>query len=158
MSLLDRLNTDLTEAMRAKDDVRKLALRSAKTAILNAEVEKRGKEGPQATLTEEEVLAVMHRQAKQRRESIAEFTKGGRMDLVAQEEAELAVLEVYLPRQLSQAEITDVVRQVIAEVGVTDPKQVGLVMRPAMDRLRGQADGKLVNQIARDLLTGAVGA
>jgi hypothetical protein len=155
MSLLDRLNADLTEAMRAKDEVRKLALRSAKTAILNAEVEKRGKEGPGATLTEEEVSAVVSRQAKQRRESIAEFTKGGRMDLVAQEEAELAVLEVYLPRQLSQEEITAVVRQVIAEVGVTDPKQVGLVMRPAMDRLRGQADGKLVNQIARDLLTGA---
>ncbi len=152
MSLLDRLNHDLTEAMRAKDEVRKLALRSAKTAVLNAEVEKRGKEGPQATLTEEEVLAVLSRQAKQRRESIAEFTKGGRMDLVAQEEAELAVLEAYLPRQLSQDEIIAVVRQVIAEVGATDPKQVGLVMRPAMERLRGQADGKLVNQIARDLL------
>lgn len=154
MSLLDRLNHDLTEAMRAKDEVRKLALRSAKTAVLNAEVEKRGKEGPQATLTEEEVLAVLSRQAKQRRESIAEFTKGGRMDLVAQEEAELAVLEAYLPRQLSQDEIIAVVRQVIAEVGATDPKQVGLVMRPAMERLRGQADGKLVNQIARDLLAG----
>lgn len=155
MSLLDRLNHDLTEAMRAKDEVRKLALRSAKTAILNAEVEKRGKEGSQATLTDEEVLGVLSRQAKQRRESIAEFTKGGRMDLVAQEEAELAVLEAYLPRQLSQDEIIAVVRQVIAEVGATDPKQVGLVMRSAMERLRGQADGKLVNQIARELLAGS---
>ncbi|MCS6845124.1 MAG: GatB/YqeY domain-containing protein [Caldilineales bacterium] len=152
MSLLDRLNRDLAEAMRAHDEVRKRALRTAKAAIANAEVEKRGRAGREATLTDEEVLAVLARQAKQRRESIAEFTAGGRPDLVEQEQAELAVLESYLPRQLTADEIADVVRQVIAEVGATDPKQVGAVMRAAMERLRGQADGKTVNEIARKLL------
>lgn len=155
MALRGQLDADLLDAMRAQDEVRKLALRSAKTAILNAEIEKRGQEGPDAKLTTDEVLAVIGKQAKQRRESIAEFSKAGRDDLVQQEAAELAVLESYLPRQLTPEEISAVVRQVILEVGATDPKQVGLVMRSAMDRLRGQADGKLVNQIARDLLSGA---
>lgn len=155
MSVLDQLNADLMVAMREQDTVRKLALRSAKTAILHAEVEKRAKQGPQAALTDAEVLTVLSKQAKQRRESIEEYSKGGRPDLVQQEQAELAVLESYLPRQLSQEEVVDVVRQVIAEVGAVDSKQVGLVMKPAMERLRGQADGKLVNQIARDLLSEA---
>jgi uncharacterized protein YqeY len=155
MALREQLDVDLLDAMRSQDEVRKLALRSAKTAILNAEIEKRGQEGPDAKLTDEEVLVVMAKQAKQRRESIAEFSKAGRDDLVQREAAELAVLEAYLPRQLTPEEITEVVQQVILEVGATDPKQVGLVMRPAMDRLRGQADGKLVNQIARDLLSEA---
>lgn len=153
MALREQLDVDLLDAMRSQDEVRKLALRSAKTAILVAEIEKRGQEGPDAKLTDEEVLVVMAKQAKQRRESIAEFSKAGRDDLVQREAAELAVLEAYLPRQLTPEEITEVVRQVILEVGATDPKQVGLVMRPVMDRLRGQADGKLVNQIARDLLS-----
>lgn len=152
MSLLDRLNRDLADALRAHDEVRKRALRTAKAAIANAEVEKRGREGREATLTDDEVLAVLRRQVKQRRESIAEFTAGGRPDLAEQEQAELVVLESYLPRQLTEDEIAEVVRQVIAEVGATDPKQVGLVMRPAMERLRGQADGKVVNEIARRLL------
>lgn len=154
MSLLDRLNSDLMDAMRSQDEVRKRALRSAKTAILHAQVEKRGTDGPQATLTDDEVLAVIARQAKQRRESIAEFSAAGRIDLVEHEAAELAVLETYLPRQLSTEEITAAVREIIAEVGASSPKQIGLVMRPAMERLQGLADGKVVNQIARDLLAG----
>jgi hypothetical protein len=101
------------------------------------------------------VLAVIAKQAKQRRESIAEFSKAGRDDLVRNEAAELVILESYLPRQLTSEEITTVVREIILELGATDLKQVGLVMRSAMDQLRGQADGKLVNQITRDLLSGA---
>lgn len=155
MALREQLDTDLLDAIRSQDEVRKLALRGAKTAILNAEIEKRGQEGPDAKLTDEEVLVVMAKQAKQRRESIAEFAKADRDDLVQREAAELAVLEAYLPRQLTPEEISEVVRQVIVEVGATDPKQMGLVMRPAMERLRGQADGRLVNQIARDLLSEA---
>jgi uncharacterized protein YqeY len=152
MSLLDQLNSDLKAAMLAKDEVRKQAIRGAKTAILNAEVEKRAKEGPDAKLDDAELLAVMAKQAKQRRDSIAEFQKAGRDDLVELEEAELEVLEAYLPRQLNREEIAEVVAAVIEEVGATDVKQIGQVMRPAMQRLQGQADGKIVNQIARELL------
>ena len=88
------------------------------------------------------------------RDSIAEFARAGRSDLVAEEEAELAILEEYLPRQLDREEIVKVVREIIDEVGATGPKQLGLVMKPAMARLRNQADGKLVSEVARSLLAG----
>jgi uncharacterized protein YqeY len=153
MTLQDQLDRDLKAAMIDRDEVRKNAIRSAKTAILNAQVEKRGTQGPQAVLSEEEILAVIGKQAKQRRDSIAEYSKAGRADLVAQEEAELAVLQHYLPRQLSHEEIRKVVQDIIAETGATSPQQIGQVMRPAMERLRGQADGRVVNQIARELLS-----
>ena len=153
MSLLDQLNNDLKAAMLAKDDVRKRAIRSVKTAVMNALVEKRGQAGPDITLNDEEVLAVIAKQAKQRRESIVEFRKAGRDDLVAQEEAELAVLETYLPRQLSREEVVEVVRAIIDEVGATSLRDIGLVMRPAMAKLRGRADGKVVNEVARELLS-----
>ena len=155
MSLLDQLNADLKSAMLARDNVRKNAIRSAKTAILNAQVEKRGRLGADATLDEDEILAVIARQAKQRRDSIVEFKKAGREDLVAQEEAELAVLQAYLPSQLSREEIVEVVSAIIADVGATSPRQIGLVMRPAMAQLRGRADGKLVNEVVRQLLSGS---
>lgn len=153
MSLLEQLDADLKSAMLARDEVRKRTIRSAKTASVNALVDKRQTAGPDATLTDDEVLAVIAKQAKQRRDSIEEFQKAGRSDLVAQEQAELEILEGYLPRQLSEKEITNIVSQVIADVGATSPKDLGQVMRVAMPQVRGQADGKLVNQIARDLLS-----
>lgn len=153
MSLLDQLNSDLKAAMLAHDEVRKNVLRSVKTACSNALVEKRAAATPDVTLSDEEVLAVLNKQAKQRRESIAEYSKGGRADLVDQEQAELAILESYLPRQLGREQIAEVVRQVIGEVGASGPKDMGLVMRPTMERLRGQADGKIVNEVVRELLS-----
>lgn len=148
MNLLDQLNADLKDAMRQGDEVRKLTLRAVKTAIRQEEVA-----GDEArTLSDEEVVSVIAKQAKQRRDSIAEFKKGGRQDLVQQEEAELQVLEAYLPRQLTRAEIAEQAKQVIAEVGASGPRDMGNVMRPLMDRLRGQADGKVVSQVVQELL------
>jgi hypothetical protein len=152
MSLLEQLDSDLKAAMLARDEDRKRTLRSVKTAVANTLIDKRATEGMTASLNDEEVLKVIHKQASQRRDSIAEFTKANRMDLVAQEQAELAILNGYLPRQLGPDEVRAVVQQVIAETGATGPRDLGLVMRTAMARLQGMADGKQVNQHARDLL------
>ncbi|MBC8449172.1 MAG: GatB/YqeY domain-containing protein [Chloroflexi bacterium] len=148
MDLMDRLNADLKEAMRGGDQVRKLALRAVKTAIRQAEVA--GEEA--RTLSEQEILVIIAKEAKQRRDAIVEFEKGGRPDLVEQEQAELAVLESYLPQQLTREEIAEIAQRVIAAVGATGPRQMGLVMRPLMEELRGLADGKLVNQVVQELL------
>ena len=148
MDLMDRLNADLREAMRSRHQARKLALRAVKTAIREAEVA-----GPEArTLSEQEMLTIIAKQAKQRRDAIVEFEKGGRQDLVELERAELAVLESYLPKQLTREEIAEKAKRAIAEVGATSPRQMGLVMRPLMQELRGLADGNLVNQIVQELL------
>lgn len=152
MSLMEQLDADLKAAMLARDEDRKRTLRSVKTAASNALVEKRATEGMGAALSDEEVLKLIAKQASQRRDSITEFSKAGRMELAAQEQAELAILESYLPSQLGANEIRVVVEQVIAETNASGPKDMGLVMRSAMARLQGQADGKLVNQIARELL------
>jgi uncharacterized protein YqeY len=152
MSLLEQLDNDLKAALLAHDEDRKRTVRSVKTAATNAMVEKRATEGLNASLSDEEVLKVIAKQANQRRDSIAEFSKAGRLELVAQEQAELAILESYLPKQLERDEVEAVVRQVIAETGASSAKDMGLVMRVSMARLQGLADGKLVNQLARELL------
>ena len=148
MTLKERLAKDLKQAMRDKDERRKVAIRMVSTAVRNAEVEKLGE------LSDEEVLAVIAKQAKQRRESIAEFREAGRQDLVDQEEAELEILTAYLPEQMTRREIEDLARQVIEEVGGTDPRQMGPVMRQMMAKVAGRADGRLVNQIVKELLAG----
>ncbi|MBC7249378.1 MAG: GatB/YqeY domain-containing protein [Anaerolineae bacterium] len=147
MSLKQKLQDDLKQALRDHDNVRKSAIRLALAAITNAEVEKRRE------LDDGEVLAILSREVKQRRESVEEFRKGGRADLVAQEEAELQVLMAYLPAQLSREEIADRARQVIAEVGATSPAQMGEVMRRLMPTLRGQAEGRVVSEVVRELLS-----
>jgi uncharacterized protein len=150
MTLEERLDADLKDAMRSGDDVRKLAIRSAKTALTEAKVA--GTE--QRTLSDEDVLRILQKQVKQRRDSAAEFTKGGRLDLVAKEEAEIAVLEKYLPQMMSEDEIRIRAQAVIAELGVTDPKGMGAVMKRLTSDLRGQADGSVVSRIVRELLAG----
>lgn len=150
MTLEERLDADLKDAMRSGDTVRKLAIRAVKTAITEAKVAG----AQQRALTDEDVLNIIIKQVKQRRDSIAEFTKGGRSDLVANEEAEIAVLEVYLPRQLDEAAVRERARAVIAELGVTDVKGLGPVMKRLTTELRGQADGQLINRVVRELLAG----
>jgi hypothetical protein len=152
MTMLEQLDNDLKAAMLARDEDRKRTLRSVKTAAANALVEKRTTEGMTAALSDDEVLKVIAKQASQRRDSIAEFSKAGRMDLVAQEQAELAILQTYLPQQLGADEIKAVVQQVIVDTGASSAKDMGAVMRTAMARLQDRADGKLVNQYARELL------
>jgi uncharacterized protein YqeY len=149
MTLEEQLNADLKEAMRAGDEPRKLAIRAVKTAVTEAKVS-----GTQLhELTDAEVMAIIGKQIKQRRDSIAIFQTAGRQDLVAVEEAELAVLERYLPAQLDEAAIRERASAVIAELGVTDMKGIGPVMKRLSTELRGQADGQTINRIVRELLS-----
>jgi len=152
MNLKDRLTEDLRQSMRQGDERRKSTIRLVRAAIINAEIE-RGQD-----LGEDEVLAIIAKQAKQRRESVAEFAKGGRQDLVDQEEEELQILLSYLPAQMSRDEIEVAAQQVIAEVGATSMAQMGEVMRQLMSQLKGKADGSLVNQVVREILTGGAKA
>jgi len=146
MSLKETLQADLKEAMRQNDTVRKTALRLVLAAVTNAEIER----GP---LSDADIQAIIAKQVKQRRESLAAFQKGGREDLMAQEEAELKVLSAYLPQQMSRAEIEELAAQVIAQVGATSPRDLGKVMRELMPRVKGRADGRLVNEVVRELLS-----
>jgi len=149
MTLEEQLAADLKEAMRSGDETRKLAIRSVKTAITEAKVS-----GTEArVLTDQDVLAIIAKQIKQRRDSAAEFAKGGRIDLVAKEEAEIAVLQPYLPEQLDDEAIRQRAEAVIAELGVTDLKGMGPVMKRLSAELRGRADGQAINRIVRELLS-----
>lgn len=147
MSLLNQIDNDLKEALKSKDKVRVQTIRGLKSAIKYAEIE----EGEH--LDEPGVLGVIAKQAKQRRDAIAEFQKGGRDDLVESEAAELAVLETYLPEPLSESEIEAQAKVVIEELGATGMKSMGQVMNRLMADLKGQADGKVVSQVVRRLLS-----
>lgn len=133
--------------MKAKDGNRVSVLRFLLSAIKNREIEKR------EPLTDDEVLSEITSSAKRRRESIEAFREGDRMDLVEKEEGELAVLQEYLPAQLSPEEVRRVVREVVEAVGASSAGDLGKVMKEVMPRLRGQADGKLVNEIVREVLS-----
>jgi len=147
MGLKETLGNDLKEALRSKDERRKTTLRLALAAIHNAEIAK-GK-----ALEEGEVLTVLSKEAKQRRESAAMFAEGGREDLVDQENKELEILTEYLPEQLSEAEIEARAREVIDEVGATSAAQMGDVMRVLMTQMKGKADGQLVSTIVKRILS-----
>jgi len=147
MSLKEQVDQDLKDAMRSRDKFRTQTLRSLKSAIKYAEIE------IGAELNDPDILTVIAKQAKQRRDSIAEFEKGGRADLVEKETGELDILESYLPAQLSEETIKEKAQAVIAELGVTDMKGMGQVMNRLMAELKGQADGKVVNQVVRQLLS-----
>lgn len=149
MTLQDRLMDDLKRAMRKGDKTRVSTIRMLRAAIKNAEIAQ-GK-----SLDDAAVLGVVAKEAKQRRESIAEFSKGNRPDLVSQEEAELSVLLGYLPRQMSRDEIVAAARQVIQEVGATGPADKGKVMSRLMPQLKGKAEGQVVNTVVSELLAGS---
>lgn len=145
-TLKDRIQDELREAMRAKDEPRKAALRMLTAAIKNAEIEARG------DLAEGDLLAVVQRQVKQRRESIAEFRKAGRDDLVTREEQELDAFAGYLPEEASRDEIVEAARTVVAETGASGPRDIGKVMPVLVERFRGRADGRQINEVVRELL------
>ena len=153
MGLREKLMDDLKVAMREKDETRKRAIRSVLAGIKKGETEL-GSDGQRVSMDDDAILRVIAKQAKERQESIDAFRSGGREDLVAREEADLAILQDYLPKQLSREEIEDEAQQVIAEVGATGPHDIGKVMKPLMARLKGRADGRLANQIVRELLAG----
>jgi uncharacterized protein YqeY len=153
MGLREQLMDDLKEAMRQQDEPRKRTIRSVIAATKQAETELDAS-GERVSLDDDDILALIAKQAKQRQESIVEYKRAGRQDLVDEEETELAILQAYLPQQLGREEIEAEARAVIAEVGASGPRDMGKVMKPLMARLRGRADGKVANQIVRELLAG----
>ena len=148
MGLREQLMADLKDAMRSGDEVRKSTIRMVRAAMVNAE-----KAEGATKLTEADIQQVIAQQAKQRRDAILEFEKGGREDLAEKERAELEVLMQYLPRQLTEEEIETEARAKIAEVGATSMAQFGDVMRSLMAEFGDRADGRLVNQVVRRLLS-----
>ncbi len=157
MSLKQQLADDLMDAMRSGDETRKSTLRMLTTAVQNAEIAAVDIKNPDATrqeLTDEQVLGVIAKQAKQRRESIEEFTKADRKDLADREAAELKILEEYLPAMMSREEIVAEVRKVIAETGANGPADKGKVMPVIMKTLAGKADGRAINEVVTELLAG----
>ncbi|HEB75083.1 MAG TPA: GatB/YqeY domain-containing protein [Nitrospirae bacterium] len=146
MSILERIDGDLKVAMKSSDKVSVSTLRMVKASLKNLEIEK-------GELSDDDVIGVLSTLAKQRRESIAEFDKGGRRDLADQERGELAVILSYLPEQLSEEELADLVREAVRETGATSLKDMGRVMQSLMPRLKGRADGRLVSQKVKELLS-----
>lgn len=150
MKLMDtqkQIESDFKDAMKAGDDLRKSTLRMALSSIKLAEVEKKG------TLEEPDVLAIIQKEIKSRRESITDAQRADRADIVATSEAEISILEAYLPQPFSEAEIETMAQEAIDEVGATSPREMGKVMRVLMPRLQGRAEGSQVSQTVRQLLS-----
>lgn len=144
MNLKERIVTDMTAAMKAKDAVRLSTLRMAKAAFMNREIEKGGE------LSEEELTKMLQTLVKQRRDSIEQYEKAGREELAAKERDEIAVIEEYLPQAASRDEIEQAVSAAIAELGATTMKEMGAVMKAAQTRLAGRnADGRTVSEIVK---------
>ncbi|MEJ5246779.1 MAG: GatB/YqeY domain-containing protein [Caldilinea sp.] len=148
MTLVERIDADLKRAMRERNEPAKLALRSLKTALMQARTS-----GEQAhDLSEAEVIEVVRREAKRRKEAAEEFERLGASDRAAAEMLEYQVLQQYLPQQLTEAEIEEIARAVIAELGADSPKQMGQVMPAVLAKTGARADGRTVNQVVRRLL------
>ena len=152
MSLKDQISDDIKTAMKAKDKVRLETVRSIKKVIIERESSVRA--DGQESLTEEQEMEILVQQAKQRRDAIAQYQKAGRDDLAEGEAAELAIIETYLPAQMSDEEIGAVIEAIIAKVGASSPRDMGKVMGPAMKELKGKADGKKVQELVKSKLMG----
>jgi uncharacterized protein YqeY len=149
MAFIDKISQDLTAAMRAKDQLRLGTLRMTKAALMNREVEKK------RALDDAESQQVVAGMIKQRRDSIEQFRSGGRPELADKEQAEITILEAYLPPPMDAAELEGLVADAIAEAGATSPKDMGRVMKGVMARLAGRAaDGKIVSELVKKKLAG----
>lgn len=146
MTLKELLTDEVKIAMRAGNVERRDTIRLLQAAIKQEEIDR------QVTLDDAGVLAVLQKQAKQRRESIADYEKAGRTDLIAEEQMQLTIIETFLPQMMSQAEVEQLARQAIAELGVTDAKGMGQVMAKLMPQVKGKADGRMVNEVVRSLI------
>ena len=146
-SLQEQIQADLSDAMRARDEVRKSSLRMLIAALKNAQIEARTDH-----LEDAAVLAMVQKQVKQRRESVIEFRKGNREDLVAIEEAEIEVLSAYLPAQVSREEIVAAARKLVAETGAAGPRDMGKVMPVLTTQFGASADGRTISEVVRELL------
>ena len=143
MTLQERIDNDLKEAMRAKEATRLGVLRMLKSALKNSAIEKGG---ASATLDDAEAVQVIRKQVKQRQDSIESFEKGGRPELAAKEKEELGVLQQYLPQQLAADELQKIVRDTIAELNASTKAQMGAVMKAVQTKVAGRADGRTISQ------------
>lgn len=152
MSLYQKIVGDLSQAMKARDKLRVAVLRMAKAALMNVAIERGAvKDGAKGDdLSDEQVIAVLQKEAKKREEASVAFTAGGRPELAQKEQKELAVLRDYLPQQLTEQEIKDIVKKIIAAAAAREFK---VIMPQAMVAMKGRADGKKVQQIVREILT-----
>jgi len=146
MSLLQKLDDDLKSAMKASDSLKVSVLRMAKSSIKNREIDTRKE------LSDDDIIHILNTLAKQRRESIEQFSKGGRQDLVEKETRELAILQSYLPEQMTSDELDRIVLEAIKESSAAGTNDIGKVMRIVMPRTKGAADGRLVSQRVKELL------
>ncbi|WP_159883835.1 GatB/YqeY domain-containing protein [Paenibacillus puerhi] len=147
MSLSNRLNDDMKLAMKSQDKFKLSVIRMVRAAIKNIEIDQR------KPLEEQEVLDVLNREVKQRKDSLQEFEKAGREDLAENLRAEIVILMEYLPQQLSDEEVKAIVQQTIQEVGASSKADMGKVMGALMPKVKGRADGKIVNQFVQQFLT-----
>ena len=146
MSLLGKLNDDMKQAMKDKDKLKLSVIRMVKASVKNEEINQ-GHE-----LSEDQVLALLNRELKQRRDSLQEFEKAGREDLAEPTRAEIEVLLTYLPKQMDEAEVRQIVQETIEQTGASSKKDLGRVMGAIMPKVKGKADGTLVNKIVQELL------
>lgn len=146
MSLSERLNEDMKQAMKTQDKFKLSVIRMVRAAIKNIEIDTK------RTLDDNEVLDVLGREIKQRKDSLQEFEKAGRDDLAETVKAEIAVLSEYMPQQLTEEEVKAIVQQTIQETGASSKADMGKVMGALMPKVKGRADGKLVNQLVQQLL------
>ena len=149
MSLSDKIIEDLKSAIKSKDEIRVSSLRLLKAALKNKQVEK----GKGHELNDEEIQAVISSFTRKGKEAAVEFRRGGREDLALKEEQEIKILSEYMPRQLTPEEIEKTLREIISELSAESSKDLGKVMKAAMARMAGQAQGKEVNEIARKILS-----
>jgi len=145
-SLRQKLGDDLKQAMKSGDEVKRSTIRLLMAAINNAEIAR------QASLEDTDILGIIAKEVRQRKESIEAFKQGNRQDLVAREEAELAILEEYLPQQVTREEIVEAARRIIGEVGAQGPGDKGKVMPRIIAQLKGRADGREINEVVTELL------
>jgi uncharacterized protein YqeY len=146
MSLSDRLNEDMKQAMKSQDKFKLSVIRMVRSTIKNSEIDLK------RPLDDNEVLDVLTREIKQRKDSLQEFTKAGRDDLADSLSAELVILAEYMPQQLSEEEVKAIVQQTIQQIGASSKADMGKVMTALMPQVKGRADGKLINQLVQQLL------
>lgn len=146
MTIKDKLKEDLKTAMKEKDSIRKNVVQLIKAGVLQVEKDK------QITLDDEGVLDVIAKQLKQRRDSLPDYEKSGREDLIAQLKREMDILMEYLPAQLSEEELVEIVKEAVASTGASSVKDMGKIMAAVMPKTKGRADGREINRIARELL------
>ena len=148
MNLLERLESDMIKAAKARDSERLGVIRFVRSQTKNRQIELRRE------LKDEDVVEVLSRIAKQHRESIEQFQEGGRDELVEHERRQLSVIEEYLPAQLGEQELLEILSEVIEETGAAGPRDIGMVMKTIMPRVKGRADGKIVKALVQSRLTG----